>query len=263
MLIWNKIPHYQCGFCAVSEKWFFLVYGVVFRDFTKSTWMVFHIISTSFYWTEEKICDVSWHRRNSRKRGPRIECLWYVRICFLNSPLLSNSHSKFLTIWTIFFQFSITSNNSYLAVQFPYPSIFATCYPFPEIFTSFPFPSSRANSPFYPSVRSSSPTHFTSTFISNSADGLVYPSTLSGEVLCDTLRLIWRVCVRPSLWPPQWFPEIPWERISNCVLLFGSITYRSSSNLSVIRYLVQKLRQFEDWIDVHVTGYEDPGQTSV
>jgi hypothetical protein len=45
--------------------------------------------------------------------------------------------------------------------------------------------------------------------------------------------------------------------------LFGSITYRSSSNLSVIRYLVQKLRQFEDWIDVHVTGYEDPGQTSV
>ena len=33
---------------------------------------------------------------------------------------------------------------------------------------------------------------FTSTFISNSADGLVYPSTLhvSGEVLCDTLRLV-------------------------------------------------------------------------
>jgi hypothetical protein len=40
-----------------------------------------------------------------------------------------------------------------------------------------------------PSVRSSSPTYFTSTFISNSADGLVYPSTLSGKVLCDTIRL--------------------------------------------------------------------------
>jgi hypothetical protein len=36
MLIWYKIPHYQCGFCAVSEKWYFLVYGAVFRDFTKS-----------------------------------------------------------------------------------------------------------------------------------------------------------------------------------------------------------------------------------
>jgi hypothetical protein len=84
-----------------------------------------------------------------------------------------------------FFQFSITFNNSFLPFQFPYPSIFATCYPFPEIFTSFPFPPNRANSPFYPSVRSSSPTYFTSTFISNSADGLVYPSTLSGDVLCD------------------------------------------------------------------------------
>jgi hypothetical protein len=89
-----------------------------------------------------------------------------------------------------FFQFSITFNNSFLPFQFPYPSIFATCCPFPEIFTSFPFPPNRGNSPFYPSVRSSSPTYFTSTFISNSADGLVYPSTLSGEVLCDTLRLV-------------------------------------------------------------------------
>jgi hypothetical protein len=40
------------------------------------------------------------------------------------------------------------------------------------------------------------------TFISNLADGLVYPSTLSGEVLCDALRLVWCVCVRPSLCPP-------------------------------------------------------------
>jgi hypothetical protein len=44
MLICYKIPHYQCGFCAVSEKWYFLVYGAVFRDFSKSTLMVFHII---------------------------------------------------------------------------------------------------------------------------------------------------------------------------------------------------------------------------
>jgi hypothetical protein len=109
-----------------------------------------------------------------------------------------------------FFQFSVTFNNSFSPFQFPYPSIFATCYPFPEIFTSFPFPPNRANSPFYPSVRSSSPTYFTSTFISNSAEDLV-----SGEVLCDTLRLVWRVCVRPSLYPPQWFPDITWERISN------------------------------------------------
>jgi hypothetical protein len=41
---------------------------------------------------------------------------------------LSNSHSKFPTIWPIFFQFSITFNNSYLPFHFPYPSIFATCY---------------------------------------------------------------------------------------------------------------------------------------
>jgi hypothetical protein len=77
-----------------------------------------------------------------------------------------------------FFQFSITFNNSFLPFHFPYPSIFATCYPFPEIFTSFPFPPNHAKFPFYPSVRSSSPTYFTPTFISNSADGLAYSSTL-------------------------------------------------------------------------------------
>ena len=63
-----------------------------------------------------------------------------------------------------FFQFSITFNNSFLPFQFHYPSIFATCYPFLEIFTSFPCPPNRANYPFYSSVRSSSPTYFTSTF---------------------------------------------------------------------------------------------------
>jgi hypothetical protein len=46
--------------------------------------------------------------------------------------------------------------HSFLHFQLPYPSIFATCYQFPEIFTSFPFPPNRANSPFYPSVRLSS-----------------------------------------------------------------------------------------------------------
>ena len=111
-------------------------------------------------------------------------------INFLIATFLSNFHSKFPTIWTIVFNSQLHLTIPFLPFQFPYRSIFATCYPFPEIFTSFPFPPNRANSPFYPSVRSSSPTYFTSTFISNSADGLVYPSTLSGEVLCDTLRLV-------------------------------------------------------------------------
>jgi hypothetical protein len=148
-------------------------------------------------------------------------------IDFLISTYLSNSHFKFPTIWTIFF-------NSQLHLTIPFclfnSLIHFTCYPFPEIFTSFPFPPNRANSPFYPSVRSSSPTYLTSIFISNSADGLV-----SGEVLCDTLRLVWCVCLRPSLYLPQWFLDITWERISNFVLLFGTIKCRPSSNFSVIR----------------------------
>jgi hypothetical protein len=47
-----------------------------------------------------------------------------------------------------FFQFSITFNNSFSPFQFPYPSIFATCYPFPEIFNSFPFPPNVPTLPF-------------------------------------------------------------------------------------------------------------------
>jgi hypothetical protein len=47
-----------------------------------------------------------------------------------------------------FFRFSITFSNSFLPFQFPYPSIFATCYPFPEIFTSFPFPQTVPTLPF-------------------------------------------------------------------------------------------------------------------
>jgi hypothetical protein len=134
-----------------------------------------------------------------------------------------------------FFQFSITFNNSFLPFQFPYLSIFATCYPFPEIFTSFPFPPNRVNSPFYPSVHSFSPTYFTSTFISNSANGLVYPSTQ--VVRYYVIPFVWfdvYVSVHPSV-RPQWFPDITSKRISNFVLLFGTIKYRSSSNFSVIR----------------------------
>ena len=47
-----------------------------------------------------------------------------------------------------FFPFSITFSNSFLPFQFPYPSIFATCYPFPEIFTSFPYPQTVPTLPF-------------------------------------------------------------------------------------------------------------------
>ena len=101
----------------------------------------------------DKICDFSWYRRNSRKGGPRIECLWYR---FLNVHIPNSLQ------FGPFFQFSITFNNSCSPFYFPYPSIFATCYPFPDIFTSFQFPPNRATSPFYPSVRSSSPTYFTS-----------------------------------------------------------------------------------------------------
>ena len=35
-----------------------------------------------------------------------------------------------------FFQFSITFNNSFLPLQFPYPSMFATCYTFPKTLLS-------------------------------------------------------------------------------------------------------------------------------
>jgi hypothetical protein len=81
-LIWYKIPHYQCGFCAVSEKWYFLVYGAVFRDFTKSTWMVFHIISTSFYWTEETIYSYRTVIVNCNfVYGYNIRCVWISKVC--------------------------------------------------------------------------------------------------------------------------------------------------------------------------------------
>ena len=118
-------------------------------------------------------------------------------IDFLISTFLSNSHSKFPTIWTIFFQFSITFNNSFCLFNSLILQYLPHVTHFPKSFPLSPKPCQLR-----PFVRSSSPTYFTSTFISNSADGLVYPSTLSGEVLCDTLRLVWCVCVRPSLCPP-------------------------------------------------------------
>ena len=87
----------------------------------------------------------------------------------------------------------MTFSNSFLPFQFPYPSIFATCHPFPEIFTSFPFPPNRANSLFYPSVRSSSPTYYTSTFISNSADskwrGIMWYPSFGLMCMCPPIPL--------------------------------------------------------------------------
>ena len=168
----------------MSEKWYFLVYGAVFSR-EHVTCVIFldigEILEKGVH--ESSVCDTGVYR-------------------FPNFHIFKQFPFQIPYNLDHFFQFSITFNNSFLPFQFPYPSIFATCYPFPEIFTSFPFPPNCANSPFYPSVHSSSPRYFTSTFISNSADGLVYPSTISGEVLCDTLHLVWCVCVRPSLSPP-------------------------------------------------------------
>jgi hypothetical protein len=121
-----------------------------------------------------------------------------------------------------------------------------------------------ANSPFYPSVRPSSPTYFTSTFISNSADGLVYPSTLSGEVLCDTLRLVWCVCVRPFLCQSPmvsrynlrtdfkfctvvWYHKIQIKFEFQCDQIIGSKSCDS-------------LKAENMW---NVAGYKDPRQTVI
>jgi hypothetical protein len=119
-------------------------------------------------------------------------------IDFLISTVLSNSHSKFPTIWTIFF-------TSQLHLTIPF-CLFNIRHMLPISRNLYLFPISPKPCQLSPlSVRSFVFSDiFTSTFISNSADGLVYPSTLhvSGEVLCDTLRLVWCVCVRPSLCPP-------------------------------------------------------------
>jgi hypothetical protein len=122
-------------------------------------------------------------------------------IDFLISTFLSNSHSKFPTIWTFFF-----NSQLHLAIPFwLFNSLILQYLPhvthFPKSLPLTHFPQT-VPTLLYPSGRSSSPTYFTSTFISNSADCLVYSSTLSGEALCDTLRLVWCVCVRPSLCPP-------------------------------------------------------------
>jgi hypothetical protein len=126
------------------------------------------------------------HITNTRFVDPPFENFAYIK----TNHIFSLMFNKIMFIWYEIpvpgrfvpnpVQFSITFNNSFLPFQNPYPSIFATFYPFPEIFTSFPFPPNRANSSFYP------PTYFTSTYISNSAYGLV-----SGEVCnnCKVLKL--------------------------------------------------------------------------
>jgi hypothetical protein len=90
--------------------------------------------------TDFKFCTVVWYQY------ARITNTRFVNPLFENSAYIKKNHIFSLLFNKIMFIFS-------------YPSIFATCYPFPEIFTSFPFPPNRANSPFYPSVRSSSPTY--------------------------------------------------------------------------------------------------------
>ena len=120
---------------------------------------------------------------------------------FLISTFLSNSHSKFPTIWTIFSnsQLHLTISfclfNSLILQYLPHVTHFPKSLPLSH------FPTNRCQLSLL-SIRSFL-FAVSSTFISNSADGLV-----SGEVLCDTLRLVWCVCVRPSLYPPQWFPDI-------------------------------------------------------
>ena len=160
MLIWYKILHYQCGFCAVSEKLYFLVYGAVFRAFTKSTLMVFHNFFEQkreyvIFLDKGEILEKGVHESNVCDTGV---------YRYPNCHIFKQFQFQIPYNLDHLFQFSITFNNSFLPFQFHYPSIFATCYLFLEIFTSFPFPPNRANFPFYPSIRSSSPTYFTSTF---------------------------------------------------------------------------------------------------
>jgi hypothetical protein len=123
------------------------------------------------------------------KGGSRIECVIRAYLDFLISTFLSNSHSKYyffrhctkstLIVWYF------VSNKHYFIEQKRGKKKYVICLVQGKLLKRW--------IPWW---------YFTSTFISNSADGLVYPSTLSGEVLCDTLRLVWCVCVRPSLCPP-------------------------------------------------------------
>ena len=128
MLIWYKIPHYQCGFCAVSEKWYFLVYGAVFRR--ENMWLF--LIKAKF------------SKRGSTNR------VFVIRayIDFLISIFLSNSHSKFPTIWTIFFnsQLHLTIPfclfNSLILQYLPHVTHFPKSLPlshFPQTVPTLPF----------------------------------------------------------------------------------------------------------------------------
>ena len=120
MLIWYKIPHYQCGFCAVSEKGYFLVYGAVFRDFTKS-----YFISYEHNFIEQKrtyvifldigeILEKGVHKSSVCDMG--------VYTCrFPNFHPFKQFPFQIPYNLDNCFQFSITFNNSFLPFQFPYP----------------------------------------------------------------------------------------------------------------------------------------------
>ena len=146
------------------------------------------------------------------KGGSRIECVIRAYLDFLISTFLSNSHSKLPTIWTIFL-------NSQLHLTIPFCLFNSLILQYLPHVTHFP--------------KSLPLSHFPQTVPTLPC---IRPFVrLRRHILHDTLRLVWCVCVRPSLYPPQWFPDITWERISNFALLFGTMKCRSSSNFSVIR----------------------------
>jgi hypothetical protein len=99
---------------------------------------------------------------------------------------------------------------------------------------------------------------YTISFISNSADGLVYPSTLSGEVLCDILRLVWCVCVRPSLCPP---PMVSRYNLRTDFKLCTVVWYHKIQikfEFQCDQIIGSKVVTENMW---NVAGYEDPRQT--
>ena len=98
--------------------------------------------------------------------------------------------------------------------------------------------------------------------IYNSADGLVYPSKLSGDVLCDTLRLVWCVCVRPPLCAP---PMVSRYNLRTDFKFCTVVWYHKIQ----IKFELQvwsdnwfkscdSLKTEHMW---NVAGYEDPRQT--
>jgi hypothetical protein len=71
----------------------------------------------------------------------------------------------------------------------------------------------------------------------------IYHATLSGQVSCDTLCLVWCVCVHPSICPSlDCFQMITWEWIkgffSIFVQLLSIIKYRSREHLMILPVFV-------------------------